>query len=77
MGRWTTLHLFDDKLFYNKVLPELRGELGDLRAVYLEFLKVTKVGGINKYSPAELNDLIKKDIEEFHLISNQMNDQFF
>lgn len=39
MGHWRTLHLFDDKKFYKDVVPELKGETGDLTQSCLEFLK--------------------------------------
>ncbi len=76
MGRWTTLHLFDDKLFYLKVVPELKGEKGNLENVYLNFLKTHMVGGIDKFTQNEIQTLIRKSLDEFQIESQKFDIQF-
>lgn len=39
MGAWNTVHLFDDKIFFNETAPKLRGEKEGIRQRYDEHLK--------------------------------------
>lgn len=76
MGRWTTLHLFNDKLFYNKIVPELKGEEGDLSNIYLEFLRTWMIGGIDQFSENELQNIIQNTLRKFHVFLKKMDSRF-
>ncbi|MFZ0598813.1 MAG: hypothetical protein WAM46_17645, partial [Flavobacterium sp.] len=76
MGYWRTLHLFDDKKFYNEVVPELKGETGDLTPSCLEFLKHYSIGGISHLSNEKLNSLVEQNIQTIISISNSLDETF-
>lgn len=76
MGYWCTLHLFNDKKFYNEIVPLLKGESGDLTNSCLDFLKLYKTGGINHLSTQSLNVLIEQTIQKIISISNSLNKSF-
>ncbi|MBW1658716.1 hypothetical protein [Flavobacterium quisquiliarum] len=76
MGYWCSLHLFDDKKFYSKVVPELKGEIGDLTEACREFLKYYLVGGISRFSEGEINSLIEENIRKIVFISNSLDESF-
>ncbi|MCV9932503.1 hypothetical protein OIU80_09425 [Flavobacterium sp. LS1R47] len=76
MGYWRTLHLFDDKKFYKEVVPELKGEIGDLTQSCLEFLKYYTTGGISHLSTEKLNSLVEQNIQRIISISNSLDETF-
>jgi len=76
MGYWRTLHLFDDKKFYKEVVPELKGEIGDLTQPCLEFLKYYTTGGISHLSTEKLNSLVEQNIQRIISISNSLDETF-
>lgn len=76
MGYWRTLHLFDDKKFYKEVVPELKGETGDLTQSCLEFLKHYTTGGISHLSTEKLNSLVEQNIQRIISISNSLDETF-
>ena len=57
MGSWNTVHLFDVSKFYNDIIPTLRGEKGSLKNDYIDFLKLSRIGGINDLSDYDLKKL--------------------
>jgi hypothetical protein len=76
MGRWTTLHLFNDRIFKEKTIPELKGELGDLSNVYLNFMKSHITGGISRFTGEEVNELLQESIKTIHLHSKKFDENF-
>lgn len=76
MGYWCTLHLFDDKKFYEKVVPTLKGDIGDLNSICLGFLKSHIPGGIEHLSKQESIRLVAQTIKTIHSISNAMDITF-
>lgn len=76
MGYWTTLHLFDDEIFYKKVVPELKGEKGDLKLDCLEFLSSHITGGIAHLSETEITKLLQNFITNVNKISNSFDKTF-
>lgn len=76
MGYWCTLHLFDDKKFYKEVVPQLKGETGDLTEACREFLKHYYLGGISHLSSEKINSLIEYNIEKIISISNGLDETF-
>lgn len=64
MGDWHTVHLFNDKIFYNEIVPLLKGDKGDLFPYYLQFL-TTCLGGKSEIS-----------MEEMISVSNQLENDF-
>ncbi|MCR4031190.1 MULTISPECIES: hypothetical protein [Flavobacterium] len=77
MGYWCSLHLFDDKkLFYSEVVPQLRGEVGDLTEATREFLKHYLVGGIARFSEEKLNSLIEENIQKIISVSKSLDETF-
>lgn len=64
MGHWQTLHLFDDKKFYKEVVPQLKGEIGDLTEACREFLKYYAIGGISHLSAEKINSLVEHIFKE-------------
>lgn len=76
MGYWCTLHFFDDKKFYNDVIPEFKGEKGNLAPAYLDFLKVHITGGISRLSSSKINTLIKNLEKNTIKISNSFDKEF-
>ncbi|MEN2400174.1 hypothetical protein GKZ90_0010320 [Flavobacterium sp. MC2016-06] len=76
MGYWCTLHLFDDRKFYNEVVPELRGETGNLSNDCLDFLKGYTVGGISHLSDGKRDELVQHTIEKITSIANSLDKTF-
>jgi len=76
MGYWRTLHLFDDKKFYKEVVPELKGETGDLTQACLEFFKHYTTGGISHLSTGKINSLVEQNIQRIISISNSLDETF-
>ena len=76
MGRWTTLHLFDDKIFKEKIIPELKGQKGDLSEIYFQFLKSHRIGGIEHYTTDEIQTIIKNELQIIHIESNKFDSEF-
>ncbi|MFC0776472.1 hypothetical protein [Flavobacterium sp. HJSW_4] len=76
MGYWCSLHLFDDKKFYKEVVPQLRGEVGDLTEAIREFLKHYLTGGISHLSDEKLNSLIEQNNQNIISISKSMDQTF-
>ncbi len=76
MGYWCTIHLFDDTKFYKEIVPQLKGQTGDLTAVCSEFLKSYITGGTGHLSTLENINLAKKYIDRIHLISNSFDQSF-
>jgi hypothetical protein len=76
MGHWTTLHLFSDKIFTEKTVTELKGETGNLREVYRDFLKTHTIGGINRFNEAEIREMLDKAIKTTHLQSKKFDGNF-
>lgn len=76
MGYWRTLHLFDDKIFYKKVVRELKGENGDLTEACREFLKYYVTGGISHLSNEKINSLVEQNIRRIISISNSLDETF-
>lgn len=76
MGYWCTLHLFDDKKFYQEVVPSLRGERDDLSNECLEFLNYHVTGGIMHLPPEDINKLVGLTIQKIISISNSLDKTF-
>lgn len=76
MGYWCSLHLFDDNKFYSEVVPQLKGEIGDLTEAVREFLKYYFVGGISHLSDEKLNALIEQNIQWIVSISTSLDETF-
>lgn len=76
MGYWCTLHLFDDSKFHCEVIPVLKGETGDLTEMCLEFLKTHLVGGISRFTEAEIERLVENYVEKFIAISRSLDETF-
>jgi len=76
MGYWCTLHLFDNQIFYEKVVPELKGQIGNLESECEEFLKLYTVGGLNKYSKPEVLKRVDEVTRSIHEISNSLDKSF-
>ena len=76
MGYWHTLHLFDDKKFYKKVVPALKGESGNLTTDCLEFLESHVTGGIRHLSQPDINYLVEQTIRKINSISNTFDKTF-
>lgn len=76
MGYWCSLHLFDDKKFYREVVPQLKGEIGDLTEASREFLKHYLVGGTSHLSDERLNALIEQNNHRIISISKSMDETF-
>jgi hypothetical protein len=76
MGYWITLHLFNDHVFYNEVVPTLRGETGDLEHVYMEFMKVSTLGGIGRYTAEEAKNICNTTVTEIKKLASQFNAPF-
>ncbi|PBJ13614.1 hypothetical protein [Flavobacterium sp. ACN6] len=76
MGYWCSLHLFDDRKFYREVVPQLKGEAGDLTEASREFLKHYFVGGISHLSEEKINSLIEQNNQSVISISKAMNQTF-
>ncbi|MFD2939955.1 hypothetical protein [Flavobacterium notoginsengisoli] len=76
MGYWCSLHLFDDKKFYSEVVPELKGETGDLTEACREFLKHYLVGGISRFTEEKINSLIEENIQKIVSISKSLDGTF-
>lgn len=76
MGHWRTLHLFDDKKFYKEVVPQLKGETGDLTEPYREFLKHYSIGGISHLSAEKMNSLVEQNIQRIVSISSSLDETF-
>lgn len=76
MGYWCSLHLFDDKKFYSEVVPQLKGETGDLTEACKEFLKHYLVGGIAHLSAEKFNSLVEQNIQRIISISKSLDDTF-
>ncbi|MDQ6531885.1 hypothetical protein [Flavobacterium sp. LHD-85] len=76
MGYWCSLHLFDDKKFYREVVPQLRGEVGDLTEASREFLRYYSYGGISHFSEEKINSLIEKNNQRVISISKSMDQTF-
>jgi hypothetical protein len=76
MGHWRTLHLFDDKKFYKEVVPQLKGETGDLTEPYREFLKHYSIGGISHLSAEKINSLVEQNIQRIVSISSSLDETF-
>jgi hypothetical protein len=76
MGYWTTLHLFDEKNFYEKVVPELRGLNGSIKSDYLQFSKSHRTGGIEHFSESELNVFLDNSVSNVHHIANSFDKTF-
>ena len=76
MGYWTTLHLFDEKVFYEKVVPELKGLNGNIKLDYLQFSKSHRTGGIEHFSESELNIFLDNSIINVFNIANSFDKTF-
>ncbi|MGG8496741.1 hypothetical protein ACQY1Q_10010 [Tenacibaculum sp. TC6] len=76
MGSWNTVHLFDVSKFYNDIIPTLRGEKGSLKNDYIDFLKLSRIGGINDLSDYDLKKLTNESISKIIRISNQFDSIF-
>jgi hypothetical protein len=76
MGYWTTLHLFDDDIFYKKVVPALKEGKEELRADCLDFLKSHTTGGIYHLSELEINELVQQLINRISKIANSFDKTF-
>lgn len=76
MGYWCTLHLFDDKKFYNEVVPILKGDIGDLTNDCLGFLKSHVTGGIEYLSKRDINNFVKQTVKKINSISNLLDKTF-
>lgn len=64
MGDWNTLHVFDDKRFYEETVPMLRGQKPGLEKHYSRFAKLPMLGAPR----ASLDEMIP--------IFRQFNDDF-
>lgn len=64
MGSWHTIHLFNDKIFYNETVPLLKGDKGDLLPYYQKFLNTCTSG------------VCETSMEEMISIFNQMENDF-
>jgi hypothetical protein len=76
MGYWCSLHLFDDKKFYREVVPQLRGEIGDLIEASQEFLRYYTIGGISHLSEEKISSLVKQNIQRVVSVSQSMDPTF-
>lgn len=76
MGYWCSLHLFDDTKFYRDVVPELKGETGDLSDACEKFLRFHVIGGIAHLQAAEIKKRIDRTIEHISAISCQLDNTF-
>jgi hypothetical protein len=76
MGYWTTLHLFDDKIFREKTLPEFTGQTGDFKRTYLEFIRSHRLGGIAKLSEQEIQDIIDNAINTIQVQAKKFDKEF-
>lgn len=76
MGYWCSLHLFDDKKFYRDVVPQLKGETGDLGDACEEFLRFHVIGGIARLSSEEIKQLVEKTVGYINSISRDLSENF-
>ena len=76
MGYWTTLHLFDDKVFNEKTLPEFTGQAGDFHKVYLDFMKTHTIGGIGKFSEQEIQTIIENSLNTIQIQAKKFEKEF-
>lgn len=76
MGYWCTLHLFDDQIFYKKIVPELKGQKGDLESECEKFLKLYTVGSLNKFSKSEVLKRVDEVTKSIRKISNSLDKSF-
>jgi hypothetical protein len=76
MGYWTTLHLFDDKIFREKTLPLFQDQTGDFRKVYLDFMRSFRLGGIVKLSEQEIQDIIDNAMGTIQMESKKFDKEF-
>jgi hypothetical protein len=76
MGNWHTLHLFNDKIFYQDLVPKFKNHKYNLRQEYLEYMKHNTTGGINQYEVEELNRIIDNSIRDIRFHTDKMNEEF-
>ncbi|WP_299625577.1 hypothetical protein [uncultured Tenacibaculum sp.] len=76
MGAWNTMHVFSNEIFYNEVVPKLRGEKGCIKEDFIEFYASHKTGGIIHMSPEELDKEVSLIVKGIHNISNQLDKTF-
>jgi hypothetical protein len=76
MGYWTTLHLFDDKIFKERTLPEFTGQTGDFKRIYLEFMRSYRLGGIAKLSEQEIQTIIENSLNTIQIQAKKFDKEF-
>jgi hypothetical protein len=74
MGHWHTLHLFNDKVFYQDIVPKLKNQDYDLKHEYLEYMRLNSIENINEED--ELNIKLNTLISEIRFHTNKMNEEF-
>lgn len=73
MGYWCTVHLFDDRKFYADVVPELKGEKGDLWAACVDFAKGP---GTSRLTDSEAGKMAQYYADRFIKIANSFDQTF-
>lgn len=76
LGRYSSLHLFDVKKFYAEIVPELKGDKGDLRAVYREFLPYHMLGRHSELSHSGIDKIIDDKLSSLFCFTALLNDEF-
>ena len=76
MGRYSSLHLFDVEKFYSIIVPELKGERGDLTSVYKEFLLFHVTGNTRDMSDSTIDRMVEEKLSSLIQISGMLNDEF-
>ena len=76
MGYWCTLHLFDEKKFYQEGISMLKGETGNLSEVCFNFLKNHLVGGFSNLSIHEINLIVEQKKQRIINISSSLDNTF-
>lgn len=78
MGYWTTLHLFDDKIFREKTLAELTGQAGDFKKVFRDFMRTHRVGDkrIDTLSEQEIQTTIENSLNTIQIQAKKFDKEF-
>ncbi len=76
MGAWNTMHVFSNEIFYNEVVPKLRGQKGCIKEDYYHFYKRIRPGGVENIPLEELNTIIDASVKFIYKISNDLDASF-
>jgi hypothetical protein len=76
MGSWFTVHLFDSKIFENKVSSLLKNSIDNLKPYYFEYMKTSIPGGIEHWTDiqieAECEDKLNHILNCFSLFDSKL-----